>query len=52
MYTRSPIAIASAPPEPPSPVMVTTIGTGKRDISRKLNAMASAWPRSSASTPG
>ncbi len=44
--------MASAPPEPPSPVMVTTMGTGRRAISRKFRAMASAWPRSSASMPG
>ncbi len=29
MFTRSPTAMASAPPEPPSPVMVTTMGTGQ-----------------------
>ena len=28
------------------------IGTGRREISRRLRAIASAWPRASASTPG
>src|SRR6266481_3832333 len=44
--------MANAPPEPPSPVMVTTMGTGSRAISRRFRAMASACPRSSASIPG
>ena len=42
----------SAPPEPPSPVMVTMIGTVSAAISRRLRAIASAWPRSSAPIPG
>ena len=52
MFTRSPTAMASAPPLPPSPVTLTMMGVGRRDISRRLWAMASAWPRSSASSPG
>ena len=42
----------SAPPLPPSPMTATTIGTSSRDISRRFTAIASAWPRSSASIPG
>src|SRR5216110_3843536 len=52
MFTLSPTAIASAPPEPPSPVTVTMIGTGSRAISRRFLAIASPCPRSSASIPG
>ena len=44
--------MASAPPEPPSPMMVQMIGTGNRDMTSRLRAMASDWPRSSAPTPG
>ena len=36
MFTRSPTAIASAPPLPPSPVTLTTMGTGSGAISRRL----------------
>ena len=49
---RSPIAMPSAPPLPPSPQMFTMIGTSSRAISRRFTAMASAIPRSSDSTPG
>ena len=52
MNTRSPMAIPSAPPLPPSPQTMTTIGTSSMNISRRLNAIASATPRSSDSTPG
>ncbi len=52
MRTRSPIAMPSAPPEPPSPVTVTTIGVRRLAISMRLRAIASAWPRSSAPMPG
>ena len=34
------------------PVTFTTIGTRRGAISRRFQAMASAWPRSSASSPG
>jgi hypothetical protein len=49
---RSPIAIPSAPPLPPSPVTVTTTGVSSVIMSRRLTAMASATPRSSESMPG
>jgi hypothetical protein len=52
MATWSATAIPSAPPEPPSPITTLTIGVFKRLISRILTAMASAWPRCSAPTPG
>ena len=50
--TTSPTAIASAPPDPPSPVMTTTIGVRSRLISPIERAIASAIPRSSDSGPG
>ena len=50
--TTSPTAIASAPPEPPSPVMTVTIGVRSRVISAIERAIASAMPRSSDSAPG
>ena len=50
--TRSAMAMASAPPLPPSPVITVIMGISKRAISRRLRAMASAWPRSSAPSPG
>ena len=49
---RSPTPIASAPPEPPSPITVQITGTLRRDISSRLRAIASDCPRSSAPTPG
>jgi hypothetical protein len=49
---RSPTPMASAPPEPPSPITVQMIGVLSSDISIRLRAMASDWPRSSASMPG
>ena len=52
MIVRSPTPIASAPPEPPSPITVQMIGTRSSDISSRLRAIASLWPRSSAPTPG
>ena len=52
MSTVLQAAIASAPPEPPSPITTPTFGTPiERHVSIE-RAMASAWPRSSASTPG
>jgi hypothetical protein len=39
-----PTPSASAPPLPPSPMQTTITGTARRAISRKLRAMASAWP--------
>ena len=50
--TTSPTAMASAPPEPPSPITLTMIGVRSRAISNRLRPMASDWPRSSASIPG
>jgi len=41
-----------APPEPPSPVTVATIGTFRVRQRSVERAMASLWPRSSAPTPG
>jgi len=52
MATLSATAIPSAPPDPPSPITILSIGVRKRLISRMLTAMASAWPRSSAPIPG
>jgi hypothetical protein len=49
---RSPTPMASAPPEPPSPITMLTIGVRSIDISNRLRAIASLWPRSSAPTPG
>ena len=50
--TTSPTAIASAPPEPPSPVITVTIGVRRRVIRPTDRAIASAMPRSSDSGPG
>ena len=41
-----------APPEPPSPITVATIGTGASRHASIERAIASAWPRASASMPG
>jgi hypothetical protein len=43
---------SASAPRAPSPVTVTMIGTGSAAISFRLAAIASAWPRSSASMPG
>ena len=48
----SPMPMPRAPPDAPSPMTTTIIGTGKRAISKRFRAIASAWPRSSASKPG
>ena len=50
--TRSATPMPSAPPEPPSPVTMLTIGVRSRLISSRLRAMLSAWPLSSAPMPG
>jgi hypothetical protein len=50
--TWSATEMASAPPEPPSPMMVEMMGTSSCAISKMLRPMASDWPRSSASMPG
>ena len=44
--------ISSAPPEAPSPMIMMMIGVFNCDIRRRLRAIASACPRSSASRPG
>src|SRR5579883_952611 len=41
-----------APPEPPSPRITAILGTSSKSELSVARAMASAWPRSSASTPG
>jgi hypothetical protein len=50
--TVSPTAMASAPPEPPSPMMETMIGVFRLAIAYRLRPIASDWLRSSASMPG
>ena len=52
IITTSATPIASAPPEPPSPVTVAITGVRRRDSSKRLRAMASDWLRSSAPMPG
>src|SRR5712692_407271 len=42
----------SAPPLPPSPLTMTTMGVSRSIMSRRLTAIASATPRSSDSMPG
>ena len=44
--------IARAPPLPPSPVTTVRMGVRSPAIARRLRAIASAWPRSSAPSPG
>lgn len=51
MSTRLPTPRARAPPLPPSPVTTETIGTVRRLDRARVRAMASAWPRASASRP-
>src|SRR5258708_3711313 len=48
MLTRSATPSASAPPQPPSPITVAMIGVSRRLISKRLRAMPSLCPRSSA----
>ena len=50
--TLSPIPMPSAPPEAPSPITTQMMGTFNCTISSRFRAMASPWPRSSASRPG
>ena len=52
MSTRLATARAKAPPLPPSPVMTEMTGTVRELIRARHWAMASPWPRSSASLPG
>ena len=44
--------MAMAPPEPPSPTIAATSGTPSARHCSVERAIASAWPRSSAWTPG
>ena len=44
--------IAMAPPEPPSPITTEMNGTRRPRLTSMARAIASAWPRASASTPG
>src|SRR6516225_5472777 len=46
--TRLAVAMAIAPPEPPSPRMTATFGTPRERQVSVERAIASAWPRSSA----
>ena len=46
------LAIATAPPDPPSPMTTATLGTPSDRQQSVERAMASAWPRSSAPMPG
>ena len=48
----SPTPIPKAPPDAPSPIIITIIGTDKDIISYMFLAIASPCPRSSASKPG
>ena len=50
--TRLATPSARAPPLLPSPVMRAMTGTVSRLISIRFRAMASPWPRASASRPG
>ena len=52
MRSRLQTPMASAPPEPPSPMTMESTGTRSAAISSRQAAIASAWPRSSASMPG
>ncbi len=52
MMTRSASARAKAPPLPPSPMIVATIGTRARERVVRQAAMASACARSSEPMPG
>jgi hypothetical protein len=44
--------MATAPPEPPSPITTAISGTPMRRQQSVDRAIASAWPRSSAPIPG
>src|SRR3546814_10750221 len=50
--TQVAAASAIAPPEPPSPTTAAIMGTPSDRHASVERAIASAWPRSSASTPG
>ena len=50
--TVLPVPIATAPPEPPSPIITATIGTPSDKQHSVVFAIASDCPRCSAPTPG
>ena len=52
MATWLAVAMAIAPPEPPSPMMSAMFGVPRAMQASVERAMASAWPRSSAPMPG
>ena len=52
MSSRLQTPMASAPPDPPSPITTEITGTCSAAISSRQTAIASACPRSSASIPG
>ena len=52
IITLSPTPIPKAPPEAPSPIIKTIIGTSSLVISKIFLAIASPCPLSSASIPG
>jgi len=52
MSRRLHTPMARAPPEPPSPITTEITGTRRAAICSRQTAIASAWPRSSASIPG
>ena len=51
IHTWSATARARAPPLPPSPTRMETMGVFRPDISSRFSAMACPWPRSSAPMP-
>eukprot|EP00955_Chlamydomonas_euryale_P020036 213452-Chlamydomonas_euryale.AAC.17 len=51
MRLRLDTPIASAPPDPPSPITSEMTGTRSPNISRRLYAIASPCPSSSAALP-
>ena len=50
--TRSATAIATAPPDMPSPITQATVGTPSETIFAWERAIAPPWPCCSAATPG
>ena len=52
MRTLLPVPIATAPPDPPSPIITTTIGTPSDKQHSVVLAIASDCPLCSAPTPG
>ena len=50
--TVFPVPIATAPPDPPSPIIIAIIGTPNDKQHSVVFAIASDCPRCSAPTPG